>query len=196
MLKTVLVVDDMPIFREPIEAVLRAEGLKTATAANGHEAIVLLSEVKPDLVLLDLGMPVLDGLSVLRYMRNEPTFKTTPVIVLSAESDRVRIVEAMKLGIAGYLLKASFSLKELLSRVKEQFATATRLPSVPSTSNEDSTADPKLAMIGPKSKSPPASEPAVSPAAMVGSEHSHRVTGCHNAHLTTTGSLADDLTGC
>lgn len=116
----VLVVDDMPIFREPIEAVLRAEGFDVVTASNGQEAIGALSAHKPALVLLDLGMPGMSGLAVLRYMRQNKGHETTPVIILSAEADRGRIVEAVKLGIAGYVLKASFSLKDLLTRIKAQ----------------------------------------------------------------------------
>jgi HD-like signal output (HDOD) protein/CheY-like chemotaxis protein len=118
----VLVVDDMPIFREPIEAILRAEGFEVVTATNGQEAITVLSATKPALVLLDLGMPVMDGLVVLHHMRQHKMFKATPVIILSAETDRGRIVEAVKLGISGYVLKASFSLKDLLSKVNAHFA--------------------------------------------------------------------------
>lgn len=115
---TILVVDDMPIFREPIEVVLRAEGFKTVTASNGHEAIAALSSTKPDLVLLDLGMPVMDGLEFLKHLRRGNSRSAIPVIVLSAESDRVRIVEAVSLGISGYLLKSGFSLATMLEKVR------------------------------------------------------------------------------
>ncbi|MBX3356963.1 MAG: response regulator [Phycisphaeraceae bacterium] len=116
-MKRVLVVDDMPIYREPIEAVLRANGFTVITASNGHEALAAISNHRPDLVLLDLGMPVMDGLSTLRRIRDDPVSRLTTVIILSAESDRARVVDAMKLGIAGYLLKSQFSLKEMLERV-------------------------------------------------------------------------------
>ncbi len=118
-MKTILVVDDMAIFREPIEAVLRAEGFETISASNGQGAIFSLAKQTPDLIVLDLGMPVLDGLAVLRYVRSHENLEKVPVIVLSAESDRARVVQAVKLGIACYLLKANFSLKELLNRVRE-----------------------------------------------------------------------------
>lgn len=128
----ILIVDDMPIFREPIEAVLRAEGFQTWQASNGQEAIMAMATAKPDLVLLDLGMPVMDGLACLRHMRSNKRLKSVPVFVLSAEADRARIVEAVKLGIAGYILKSSFSLQKLLERVNAQIAATTPPPSTPS----------------------------------------------------------------
>lgn len=122
-MRTILVVDDMAIFREPIEAVLRAEGFEVLTAANGAEAIAAISKQRPDLILLDLGMPVMDGLAVLKKMRESESTRRTPVIVLSAESDRARIVEAVKLGIAGYILKSQFSVKAMLERVTKALET-------------------------------------------------------------------------
>jgi putative nucleotidyltransferase with HDIG domain len=119
MTKTILVVDDMAIFREPIEAVLRADGFQVLTASNGVEALAAISRQRPDLVLLDLGMPVMDGLAALKKMREDTVSKRTAVIVLSAETDRARIVDAVKLGISGYLLKSQFSLKDMLERVKK-----------------------------------------------------------------------------
>ena len=119
MTKTILVVDDMAIFREPIEAVLRADGFQVLTAANGVEALAAISRQRPDLVLLDLGMPVMDGLATLKRMREDAASKRTAVIVLSSETDRARIVAAAKLGISGYLLKSQFSLKAMLESVKK-----------------------------------------------------------------------------
>lgn len=124
MAKTILVVDDMAIFRETIEAVLRAEGFVVLTASNGMEALAAISRQRPDLVLLDLGMPVMDGLATLRRMRDDAATKQTAVIVLSAETDRARVVEAVKHGITGYLLKSQFSLKTMLDHVKKALGTA------------------------------------------------------------------------
>jgi len=119
---TVLIVDDMPIFREPIEAVLRADGFETTTASNGHEALVAMATVKPALVLLDLEMPVMGGLACLRAIRADRALKATPVIILSADSDRAHITQAVKLGISGYLLKSGFSLKAMLEKVRATLA--------------------------------------------------------------------------
>ena len=129
-MKTILVVDDMPIFREPIEAVLRAGGFQVLTAANGREAVAILATAQPDLVLLDLGMPVMGGLAVLTHMRREKASQATPVIILSADSDRGHIVAAAKLGIAGYVLKSKFSLQALMVLI-EQTLDATTPQSAP-----------------------------------------------------------------
>lgn len=65
----------------------------------------------------------MDGLAVLRHMRYDKAFRAIAVIILSAEADRGRVVEAIELGISGYVLKAQFSLTDLVQRVKDQFAT-------------------------------------------------------------------------
>ncbi len=114
----ILIVDDAPIFREPIEAVLRSEGFETFSASDGREALAMLGKVRPDLVILDLGMPVMDGLSVLRTIRAQRAMKALPVLILSAEAEKGKVVHAVQLGVSGYMLKSAFSLKELLSRVK------------------------------------------------------------------------------
>jgi putative nucleotidyltransferase with HDIG domain len=118
-MKTILVVDDMAIFREPIEAVLRADGFKVLTASDGVQAHEAITRQHPDLVLLDLGMPVMDGLAVLQRIRYAAATKHTPVIVLSAESDRNRVMQAAQLGISGFLLKSQFSLKAMVESVKQ-----------------------------------------------------------------------------
>src|ERR1043165_3333062 len=117
MAKTILVVDDKASFRRPIEARLRANGFEVRTAANGVGALSSIESEPPDLVLLDLRMPIMDGLSTLRVMRERAASRSIPVIVLSAAGDRARVAKAARFGIASYLLKATFSVQELLQRV-------------------------------------------------------------------------------
>lgn len=117
--KTILIVDDLAIFREPIEVVLTARGYRVNTASNGQDAMASLSCDRPDLILLDLGMPIMDGISVLRLIRGSAAFKSIPVVVLSAESERERVKEAVSLGISGYMLKSQFSLKDMQVRVAQ-----------------------------------------------------------------------------
>lgn len=116
--KSILVVDDAASFRRPIETTLRAEGFEVLTASNGLEALAAVATQNPDLVLLDLRMPVMDGLTTLKRIRDGTASRETPVIVLSAASDRAKIIEAAKLGISGYLIKARFSIQELLKRAR------------------------------------------------------------------------------
>jgi HD-like signal output (HDOD) protein/CheY-like chemotaxis protein len=117
MMATVLVVDDMAVFREPIGAALRQRGFETREASNGDEALRLMAGERPDLVLLDVAMPRMDGISVLRAMREDKRLRTTPVILLTALADRERVVEAARLGVRDYMLKSSFSLQELHERI-------------------------------------------------------------------------------
>jgi two-component system response regulator MprA len=111
----VLVVDDEPAVRESIERVLRHDGFEVAVAADGREAIRRLAVVRPDVVLLDVLMPQIDGLEVCRRMRD--TGDRTPVLMLTARdavNDRVAGLEA---GADDYLAKP-FALEELLARVR------------------------------------------------------------------------------
>ena len=128
----VLVVDDMPAIREPIAASLRGAGYETACAANGAEALVAVGRQKPGLILLDVSMPVMDGVSFLAALRAQPGMAGIPVILLTADSDKARVLEAAKLGVKHYLLKSQFSLPELLKRVKEQVAAALPPAAAPS----------------------------------------------------------------
>jgi CheY-like chemotaxis protein len=113
----ILVVDDMPIFRDPIAASLRLAGFETVCASNGQEALAAVRAHRPELVLLDVSMPVMDGMTCLRALRADPEIARTPVILFTALSDKKYVLDAGKLGVQDYLLKSSFSLKDLLARV-------------------------------------------------------------------------------
>ncbi len=121
-MKTILVVDDMRIFSDAIAATMKVAGYRALTAADGAEAIKIIRDSKPDLVLLDLGMPVLDGLATLKLLRSDAETRGLPVIVLTALSDRDKVLQAAKLGVRDFLLKSRFSLAELTERVKLRLA--------------------------------------------------------------------------
>jgi two-component system KDP operon response regulator KdpE len=112
----ILVVEDDPAIRRAIVAQLRGEGYDVIEAANGREALTTARADKPDLVLTDLAMPVMDGFELITTLRKG---STTPVIVLSVrggEADRVR---ALDLGADDFVAKP-FSVAELLARVRAQ----------------------------------------------------------------------------
>src|SRR5687768_17561134 len=111
-MSTVLVVDDMPIFRDPIAASLRLAGYETVGAADGAAALASARARRPDVILLDVSMPVMDGFAFLRELRDHPGLATVPVILLTAASDRKFIIEAGKYGVKDYLLKSRFSLAD------------------------------------------------------------------------------------
>jgi two-component system response regulator RpaA len=117
-MKTVLVIEDMAIFRDPIAASLTLGGYQVQKAADGVAGLEAFRAKIPDLVLLDLSMPGLDGLGVLRAIRREKAGAGTPVILLTALADKKFIVDAARLGVKDYLLKSRFSLSELSDRVR------------------------------------------------------------------------------
>ncbi len=116
-MNTILVVDDMAMCREPIAEALRRHGYGVTCAISGADALDLLREQKPDLVLLDVTMPKPDGLAVLKIMRRNPNLKEIPVILLTDCAEKDIVAQAAQSGVQGYLLKADFSLDMLLARV-------------------------------------------------------------------------------
>jgi two-component system cell cycle response regulator len=104
-MKTVLTVDDSKVVRSMVNRYLQGYGCRLVEAANGVEGIEAAKQNKPDLILLDITMPVMDGRQALAELRNDPVCKGIPVIMLTAESGRDIVVEIAKLGISGYIVK-------------------------------------------------------------------------------------------
>ena len=112
--KSVLVVDDEPKIVEVVGDYLRSAGFSVTSAADGESAVALFRARPPDLVLLDLGLPGLDGLDVARDLRrNSPV----PIIMLTARGEETDRVLGLELGADDYLVKP-FSPRELLARVR------------------------------------------------------------------------------
>jgi CheY-like chemotaxis protein len=122
---TILIVDDMPTFRDSLATALRSAGYQTVAAASGLEALAVIRNSRPDLILLDLAMPVMSGLACLQAIRADPALRKFPVVVLTGMNEKAYVLQARTLGIKGYLLKAAFSRAELLARVKEALASDT-----------------------------------------------------------------------
>ena len=115
----VLVVEDDQLTRRTLGRLLKSVGYDTSTAADGHVALQLIREKRPDLIVLDMRMPHLNGLEVLQRLD-----QSIPVIVVSAESDPHTLERAQQLGARKFLVKAAFSVKELLEDVKQWSAAA------------------------------------------------------------------------
>jgi two-component system KDP operon response regulator KdpE len=110
----ILVVDDEPQIRRALKTALTGHGYEVEVAENGKEALTLLPSWQPDVLVLDLVMPDVDGLEVLRQTR---TWSDLPVIVLSARGQERDKVQALDLGADDYLTKP-FGMDELLARVR------------------------------------------------------------------------------
>ncbi len=111
---TILVVDDEPHVLKLVRANLESSGYKVLTAADGVEAVNLVERELPDLVILDLMLPRMDGYAACRRIRE---FSTVPVIMLTARSAQVDLVHGFEVGADDYLTKP-FSVTELLMRVQ------------------------------------------------------------------------------
>jgi CheY-like chemotaxis protein len=128
---SILVVDDMAIFRDPLAASLRLAGYEAVCAGNGEEALAAVRVKRPDLILLDLAMPVMDGLSFLRALRagdGGAEGGQIPVLVLSAGADQHQAFEAGALGAGDFLLKSQVSLDEMIRRVRTVLSSGAQLP--------------------------------------------------------------------
>jgi DNA-binding response OmpR family regulator len=117
MAKKVLVVDDEPSVRKVIEHALRHEGLEVRTAGNGAECLQAVEAEPPDLILLDVNMPVMDGFQTLRVLRENAATKHLPVIILTARGDDADVSQAWTTGVDLYLMKP-LALDDLLVAVR------------------------------------------------------------------------------
>ena len=114
---TILVVDDEAPIVDLVRFTLEDSDVRVVEASDGAEALVLARRIKPDLVLLDVHMPRLDGLEVCRQLRREPAFARTPIIMLTAAGQQADRASGMSAGADEYLTKP-FSPLALLAIVE------------------------------------------------------------------------------
>ena len=115
--QTILVVDDERDLLDLIEYNLKKEGFKVLKAENGEEGISKAKEYKPDLILLDIMMPKMDGLEAVEIMRKDEDLKKTPIIFLTARSDDKTEIDGLNKGGDDYITKP-ISTTKLVSRIK------------------------------------------------------------------------------
>lgn len=118
----ILVVEDETFLVKIYAVKLKKEGFDVTIATDGEEAVKQAAEVKPDLILLDLILPKMNGFEALEKMRANPVNKTTPVIVLSNLGQEEDIKRAEALGATDYLVKANFSIQDVIAKMKEVLA--------------------------------------------------------------------------
>ena len=117
MSSKVLLVEDEPDIRELVSYNLRKSGFEVATADDGETALSNIEKEDPDLVILDLMLPGVDGLEVCRLLKQNETAKEIPVLMLTARSDEVDRIVGLELGADDYVVKP-FSPRELVLRVR------------------------------------------------------------------------------
>ena len=121
----ILLAEDDRFLRKAAEARLRQHGFTVFTAVDGEEALRVARAEKPDLLLLDLIMPKVQGFEVLRALKQDPATAAIPVIVLSNLGQERDVQQAMELGALAYFIKAHLSLQELVVKVNEVVAPGT-----------------------------------------------------------------------
>ncbi len=121
--KKILVVDDEDDILNFLELVLREKGYEVLTAGGGQEALTQAQMAKPDLVLLDIMMPQMDGWEVLKLLRVDEETASVPVAMLSARTDAQDRVQGLQEGAVDYIFKP-FSLQDLLKKIESIFGHA------------------------------------------------------------------------
>ena len=116
---TVLIVEDEPAQVEGLAYNLKAEGFHVITADNGEDALILVDEYMPDLIVLDWMIPHISGIEVCRRLKTRPETRSIPIIMLSARSEEIDRVRGLEIGADDYVTKP-YSIVELLARVRSQ----------------------------------------------------------------------------
>ena len=115
MSKKILTVDDSKTIRMIIQRAFRAHDCTFCEAANGEEGLVKAAAERPDLIILDITMPVMDGVTMLGKLKEDPALKGIPVIMLTAESGRENVAHIARLGVRDYLVKP-FKEEQLIEK--------------------------------------------------------------------------------
>lgn len=116
---SVLLVEDEPAQREVLSYNLEAEGFRVSSADNGEDALLLVDEDLPDIIVLDWMMPNVSGIEVCRRLKSRPDTRSIPIIMLSARSEEVDRVRGLETGADDYVIKP-YSVVELMARVRAQ----------------------------------------------------------------------------
>jgi signal transduction histidine kinase/CheY-like chemotaxis protein len=120
--RRILVVDDDPMLRERVRSWLEGQPWAVSEASNGREALSRIREAKPDLILLDLMMPEMDGFQVVADLQRSPDWRDIPVIVITARDLDAKERESLNSGIRSVLVKESFHPAELIARIRRLVA--------------------------------------------------------------------------
>jgi len=118
MSKSILIVDDEPNIVTSLEFLFKREGFTVAVAGDGEEALRMIAEVPPDLVLLDVMLPLKNGFDVCQKIRAHPDWRSLKVIMLTAKGRDSEVQKGLALGADAYLTKP-FATKDLVMKVKE-----------------------------------------------------------------------------
>lgn len=115
----IIIIEDEKMLAEMYATKLEMEGFKAMTALDGKEGLELVKKEKPDLILLDIILPKLDGFLVLKEIKKDPDVKNIPVLMLTNLGQESDVKKGKKLGADGYFVKANHSPAEIVEKVKQ-----------------------------------------------------------------------------
>ena len=116
----VVLVEDEEVLSNVLQSKLEKEGFEVMVAGDGEVGLDLIKQVKPDVILLDIVMPKMDGFEVLNHLRQSEELSKIPVIVISNSGQPVEINKALSLGVKDYLVKAEFDPQEVIAKIRKQ----------------------------------------------------------------------------
>ncbi|MFA6594381.1 MAG: response regulator [Candidatus Buchananbacteria bacterium] len=119
-MKKLLIIDDEPIVLKALSAQFNSKQIKVLTATDGVEGWKTAKKEKPDLILLDLVMPKMDGLEMLAKLRKNKWGKKAEVVILSNLSDSSKVAQAVALGTFEYLVKVDWNVADVAAKVKKK----------------------------------------------------------------------------
>ena len=117
--KTILIVEDEKALRGILKTKLEANSFNVIEAENGKEGLKTSLKIHPDLILLDIVMPVMDGMTMLKKLREDKWGRDAQVVLLTNLDDSEKITEAIKQNTYDYLLKTDWKLEDIISRIKK-----------------------------------------------------------------------------
>ena len=118
-MKKILIVEDESDTMRVLFDKLKQKEVEIIEAKNGAEGLEIALKTKPDLILLDIVMPIMDGLTMLKKIKTDPAVKNIPVIILTNYGDAEKIAEAIEIGACGYLIKVDLKIDDLMEKVNE-----------------------------------------------------------------------------
>ncbi|MEK9194439.1 MAG: response regulator, partial [Patescibacteria group bacterium] len=117
--KIILLVEDELLLANLLRQRFLKEGFKIVLARDGEEALKLLKDIKPDLILLDIILPKISGFELMQKLKEDPSIKSAPIVVISNLGQEGDIEKGQVLGAVGYFIKAKLSIEELVGQVKK-----------------------------------------------------------------------------
>lgn len=114
----ILVVEDMDIMRNALKSLFDKRGYEVFEASNGEDALVIADYNNPDLAIVDLILPVMDGFQFIESLKKNEKFKNIPIIILTAKDSKEDVVKGISLGVQEYIVKP-FNTNDLLDKVKK-----------------------------------------------------------------------------